>query len=268
VRVWVNPRDYVGRAIYFMGDLDPKVTWVVRRVLRRGDTFLDIGANHGLVALMAARLVGLAGHVHAFEPQPRLAALLRRSAGEAGPRAAAVGVHELALSDHDGAAALTIPGDNAGAASLHPEIAGPGATVQVRLARGDAYLRALGLGPVRAMKVDVEGHEGPVFSGLSGLLGSDLAPEVIVFESANDRPVAERPACRVLASFDYFLADLPPAVWRARACWVDAEHPARGHDLVAVRASACAGVAPLLGLPARRAVRLDLPAPAAGVNAT
>ena len=30
--------DHVGRALYFFGDLDPKVSWVIKRILRPGDT--------------------------------------------------------------------------------------------------------------------------------------------------------------------------------------------------------------------------------------
>src|SRR5947209_12853453 len=43
--------DYVGRAAYYVGDLDGKVSEVIRRVVRPGDTALDVGANLGVVAL-------------------------------------------------------------------------------------------------------------------------------------------------------------------------------------------------------------------------
>src|SRR5438067_1424811 len=78
-RIRVRPGDYIGRAVFFFGDLDPKLRWVFSRVLRPGDAALDIGANCGVMSLFAARLVGPAGQVHAFEPQPDLAALLRES---------------------------------------------------------------------------------------------------------------------------------------------------------------------------------------------
>jgi FkbM family methyltransferase len=38
------------------------------RFLRRGDRFLDVGANAGIYTVYAARLVGATGHVFAFEP--------------------------------------------------------------------------------------------------------------------------------------------------------------------------------------------------------
>src|SRR5688500_587619 len=44
----------------------------VRALLREGDSFLDVGANHASYSLLAARIVGPGGAVEAFEPQPRL----------------------------------------------------------------------------------------------------------------------------------------------------------------------------------------------------
>jgi FkbM family methyltransferase len=259
--MWVDPTDYVGRAIYFMGELDPKVTWALRRVLRPGDTFIDVGANQGLLSCIAAGLVGPRGRVHAFEPQPRIAALLRRSVADA--RLSQVTVHEVALSDRDGVARLAVPAGNAGAASLEPHVGGaPGAEVEVELVRGDGYLASLGVRRVRAMKVDVEGHEGPVFAGLRGVLESPAAPDLIVFESANDRPLAERESCRVLIHppLQYRLADLPPALLRPSARWIAPGAPVRGHDLLAVRGGSDAAQRLGLAPGRRRWVRLT-PAP-------
>lgn len=71
--------DHVGRAMRFVGDLDPKVSWVVDRCLRPGYVALDIGANLGLVSLRMAARVGSSGQVHAFEPQPRLISYLEKT---------------------------------------------------------------------------------------------------------------------------------------------------------------------------------------------
>lgn len=37
--------DYVGRAVFYTGELDRKITWICSRVVREGDTVLDIGAK-------------------------------------------------------------------------------------------------------------------------------------------------------------------------------------------------------------------------------
>jgi FkbM family methyltransferase len=45
----------------------------MQTVLREGDTFLDVGANHGAYSLLASRLVGVEGRVVAVEPFEELA---------------------------------------------------------------------------------------------------------------------------------------------------------------------------------------------------
>ena len=57
-RLLVSLDDYVGRSAFYVGDLDRKVSAVVDRFVRPGDTVLDIGANIGLVSLRVAKRVG------------------------------------------------------------------------------------------------------------------------------------------------------------------------------------------------------------------
>ena len=61
--------DPMERFAYFVGcywGLD--VTAVVMTLLRRGDFFIDVGANLGFLTLTAAKQVGREGKVLAFEP--------------------------------------------------------------------------------------------------------------------------------------------------------------------------------------------------------
>src|SRR5689334_8019044 len=56
-KLFVDLGDQVGRAIYYLGDYDPKITWLCRRILRRGDTMLDVGANMGVVTMYSSDFV-------------------------------------------------------------------------------------------------------------------------------------------------------------------------------------------------------------------
>src|SRR6266487_3972549 len=49
---------------------EPEVAAKLKELLRPGMTFCDVGANLGVFALYAARLVGPGGQVFAFEPIP------------------------------------------------------------------------------------------------------------------------------------------------------------------------------------------------------
>jgi len=230
--IQVHLNDYVGRSLFFFGDLDPKISWLARTVLRPGDAMLDIGANYGLVTLQAARLVGATGQVHAFEPQPDLAELVRSSCQRNGYTQATV--HNLGLSDADAETSMTIPLHNRGMASVNPEVGGR--TIAIKLKNGSAYLRGLNLPRVRFIKVDVEGHEAAVFSGASAWL-AEAKPEVIVFENAEEsQPFWEHPAVKVLAGLDYDFFGLPRAKLRMKLCPIPRDVPAAPHfhDVVAI----------------------------------
>ena len=56
--------DYVG------GKREPEFQQLMQDSLRRGDTFVDVGAHIGFFVLCAASLVGPDGHILALEPDP------------------------------------------------------------------------------------------------------------------------------------------------------------------------------------------------------
>ncbi len=231
-RLIVPTDDFIGAAVHGLGDLDPKVTWMVRKVLRPGDTALDIGANLGLVAMAMADAVGPTGRIEAFEPQPRFAALARRSAALNGY--AHLTVHETALGRVDATVSLNIPADNKGRASIgRPE---GDETIQVPQRDAGAVLEALAPGPVRLLKMDVEGYETEVVAGAEAWLRRN-PPDAILFE-LNDYAgdFAGQPLIRQLAALGYRFAEAPKRLFRMRLRRVEAGATGRlANDLLAVR---------------------------------
>ena len=70
--------DGTGRLHYFYDDpYEPEMSLAIRRLLRTGDVFLDIGANIGYFSTLAGHIVGETGQVVAFEPHPEALATLR-----------------------------------------------------------------------------------------------------------------------------------------------------------------------------------------------
>ena len=79
-KMYVRLNDqFIGAAIARDKQYEPHVTRALRDTLGRGATFIDVGANIGYFALLAAKIVGPAGRVVAFEPNPANCDLLRRS---------------------------------------------------------------------------------------------------------------------------------------------------------------------------------------------
>jgi FkbM family methyltransferase len=133
----------------------------------RGGVFLDVGVWYGPWSRV---MTGFADRVVAVEPNPELAALLRRTHP-------GVTVVEAAASDGEGEADLWLPGGGtalAGVASLDPEAPAlvrlPGRR-QVRVRR--TTIDGLGLTDVRLIKVDVEGHELAALRGAEATIARD-----------------------------------------------------------------------------------------------
>src|SRR5687768_12991065 len=77
-RVALDLSDYIQREMY-LGTYERRGTGSARRVLARGNTVIDVGANAGHYTLLAARCVGRTGRVLAIEPSPWVADRLERS---------------------------------------------------------------------------------------------------------------------------------------------------------------------------------------------
>jgi FkbM family methyltransferase len=259
VRLEVFLDDLEGLCIDLLGEWDPRISWICRRVLRPGDTFVDVGANFGLISLIGARAVGPTGCVHAFEPQPALAAMLRRSA--ALNRLANLTLHEVALSDSEGVRELHVPSDHSGGASLSRKDTGPGTSIQVQVRRGAAYFEEHGINTIRLVKIDVEGHEGAVLEGLSPIF-RDQSPAAVLFESndwfeglrrgipAEGWPFADLSTVRFLRDQGYRFYAVGRSFFRVNLRRIDAH--ATGHppvnDLLAIHESHAGEITLKLGL--------------------
>jgi FkbM family methyltransferase len=153
---------------------------IVRACLDRGDTFLDIGANHGSYALLAAPLVGSSGVVAAFEPQPRLASLLRRSF--AANRFLHATVYEIACASTSGEYPFYVPSAGSGSAGLYQQFSASTdhRRFTVKTARLDEAIDWARLPGRILVKLDVEGSELSALQGAERLLRARRP--VIIFE--------------------------------------------------------------------------------------
>lgn len=161
--LYLDPRDEViTRMILHDGTWEPSETAVLRSLLRRGDTFIDVGANIGWHTLIAAKAVGPEGHVIAFEPAPVSFEILRHNAEVNGCRNAIL--VPKALSDKPGSVRLHLSDTNKGHNTILDE---PGLkeTIDVEAVPLDDYMKDVAR-EVALVKIDVEGAEGLVLEGM------------------------------------------------------------------------------------------------------
>ena len=126
--------------------------------LREGFVVLDIGANVGLISLLAAKKVGKTGKVYAFEPVPKIFARLQENIALNGFNN--VEPVPLALSSQKGKAMIFVAH---GASSLFRRVSDE--FVEVPTERLDDFVEQEGIERVDAIKLDVEGAELHVIRG-------------------------------------------------------------------------------------------------------
>mgnify|MGYP006423266417 CR=1 FL=1 len=233
--VYALPGDFVGRALYYFGDLDPKISWLLRELVHEGDTVVDIGANLGLYTFLAANQVGAAGTVHAIEPQHQLVRLLSRSKDT--NDAANVKIHPVAFGDTNDTMKLYVPPGNAGAASLCRKHDPGGRRMPVPVVHAGQYLQLMQLGAVRLIKIDIEGYEATVLRAAAAVLDEN-PPDYIVAEVGPDWPAPdERETFSILRRLGYDLYNIPRTPLRnVVERFEEGETPATpGHDVLAAR---------------------------------
>jgi len=168
-RIYIDSRDSViAPQLQTLGHWERDNTGIVRRLLKPGMRFVDIGANCGYFTLLAGSIVGEGGKVIAFEPQPRVFDLLNRSLRANGYVLRTV-VHNVALGDHDHTARFRFRDGDFGGGSLHISDSRARAEhfseLDVPVRRADDLLRAHA--PVDFIKIDAEGAEVAIIDGLS-----------------------------------------------------------------------------------------------------
>jgi FkbM family methyltransferase len=165
---------------------EPDEIVVLERCLKRGDVFVDVGANIGYLTAVGASLVGPSGQVHSFEPVPeyfrRLEALRALNPGYA------IHVNQVALGDRRGTAEIAQAADgNIGWNTMVPGLlSGDAARARhsVPVQRLDEYLAERGIANVALLKIDAEGFELPVLRGATSFLEAAKRRPAILVEVA------------------------------------------------------------------------------------
>jgi FkbM family methyltransferase len=222
--IYLNLHEHPMMVQMAMGTYEPAKHAMIRRYLRPGMTFIDVGANFGDFTLQAARLVGGTGRVIAIEPAPENHSYLQRSIelnGYSHARAL-----PIALSDREGSAELQIlPLTTAHTlAPLPPQYNYlPKVTVPIKTL--DSIVAENQLERVDMVKIDVQELELEVLRGAEQTLRANH--QLVMFLDLPKRLEMRRSIAEFLAPFrfTYFpdcdetapTRDIPPAGFEVAA---------------------------------------------------
>jgi FkbM family methyltransferase len=138
--------------------------------IKKGDTFIDIGANQGAFSMYASTLVGPTGLIISVEPQPQLAHNIHKSLEN--KSVCKYQVHQMAMGDSNGDIELIVPQSSSGSAGIYHEYSGIDRhnKIKVPLRRFDDSIDWKNLPGFVFLKLDIEGSEYAFIKGAMEML--------------------------------------------------------------------------------------------------
>ncbi|MCX5660561.1 MAG: FkbM family methyltransferase [Planctomycetota bacterium] len=173
----LNQDDAIVSGCLAMGCYETYELELFHSFLQPGMVVLDVGANIGLYASVAAKRVGPGGRVVAVEPEARNCDILRKTVDRNGFKNLAV--VQAAVSDRTGPGELFLCATNK---ADHRIYGSPKArtVVKVDFIRLDDLAAQQGLASVDVVKVDIQGAESIAFEGMTEILARNRGVRVLI----------------------------------------------------------------------------------------
>jgi len=195
--LWKRYHRYVNG--YWIGHYEFPIQNALKRFLRRGDTFFDIGANAGFFTLIASRLVGETGKCIAFDPSPDNATSILTQI-KLNSLTGCSAVME-AIADFEGQADFFFASAGSPIGHLGPSVNGE-QRIEVKVSTLDSAVRRFG--EPNFVKMDIEGAEGRALRGASRVVNEIRPTWLIELHGAE----CEREVRTILGAASYLFLNL------------------------------------------------------------
>ena len=175
--LYVDPVSDFGYSILRDEKYEPALHQYLSQTLRRGDCFIDIGANEGYFSVVASKLVEDVGRVVTIEPQGRLRSVI-------GANMALNNICNLIylpyiISDKNDITDIYLsPSTNSGSSGLTQRTRYQLPTESVPTYTLVSIVNLLSLAKIDLIKIDVEGHEYEVIFGSKSLFQNHIVKNI------------------------------------------------------------------------------------------
>ena len=203
-RLILDPRNEAHKGLVFTGVYDPVETSILKRLVHRGDSVLDVGANLGWYTTLFSKLVGLEGQVLSVEPVPICYKTLEGN----------IRINEIcknvvplniALANHQGEGTIHLFNDQP---DTHSSLSALGyteyETIKVQVDTVDNVV-ARNLKRLHVLKIDAEGAERDVLRGAARTLSDERPIVMLEIHFGTCLPAGYEPSLLIgyLRSFGY-----------------------------------------------------------------
>jgi FkbM family methyltransferase len=188
IHVWglklrLYPRGSVSekRILFTPGQFDLKERLFLESFLKKGDTFIDIGANVGGYSFWVFSVLGKNCKIYTIEPNPECQEKIRFNIGA--NHADNIKTARLILSETCGDGKLAVNQENSGESHLFEGgDNGNAPLVNVKMETLSSFAASHNIQQIHALKIDIEGHEYKVLSHFFSHSEKTIWPRVIITE--------------------------------------------------------------------------------------
>jgi len=177
LKFWIDPVNDNGveRSLYYTGSYESGTLDFIKNHLKKGDCFVDVGANIGLMSIEASKAVGSEGTIYSFEPHPNTVKILRFNIDLNSIKN--IHVIEKGVGSKSGEAEIYDRWDvNRGGASLLSSNS-ENESYDIEVVTLDEAFQNI---DVKMIKMDIEGFELEALKGAKNILSSENPPILIV----------------------------------------------------------------------------------------
>lgn len=172
----VNFDNHFAHFVYFLGEYEPAITNVIKKIVKPGDVCFDIGGNIGWFTTLLQTLVGEKGEVHSFEPVPPTFKVLEENV-KSNINSKAVRLNNFALGERKDEMNLHIFDDLPdGHASMSNFGKSDFTAYKCKVETVNSYLQENEIDNVKFVKVDIEGAELTMLKGATGFFKQEIPP--------------------------------------------------------------------------------------------
>jgi FkbM family methyltransferase len=189
---------------------DPYERGLLKKNLRPGDMFVDVGANAGIYSLTAALAVGDAGKVVAVEPNPLVLDRLKFNAALNGFDKRII-FEQSGVSSEEGSFDLTLDDSNLGGSSL--VAARSSLKISVRCYKLLSIVQKYQLQKIAALKIDIEGAEDRALIPFFTDAPRGLYPKLLILENSASDWKEDLPAALKTAGYRLLQITRMNQVW-------------------------------------------------------